>query len=147
MTFLEKMKIKLNNFSKSKQLLLLDVLDFLVDKGNMNIWTCISSKKFFQSLLDLLKTKDVPEVQMKLLGLIQKWGLNFEDKRNILPNYYNVYNKLRSNNVQFPSDFESNYQIYISENDNLNYNNNNDYEEKERDNSDKEENDDDNEIK
>ena len=145
MTFLEKMKIKLNNFSKSRQLLLLDVLDFLVDKGNMNIWTCISSKKFFQSLLDLLKTKDVPEVQMKLLGLIQKWGLNFEDKRNILPNYYNVYNKLRSNNVQFPSDFESNYQIYISENDNLNYNNNNDYEEKERDNSDKEENDDDNE--
>ena len=100
MTFLEKMKIKLNNFSKSKQLLLLD----------------ISSKKFFQSLLDLLKTKDVPEVQMKLLGLIQKWGLNFEDKRNILPNYYNVYNKLRSNNVQFPSDFESNYQIYISDN-------------------------------
>ena len=147
MTFLEKMKIKLNNFSKSRQLLLLDVLDFLVDKGNMNIWTCISSKKFFQSLLDLLKTKDVPEVQMKLLGLIQKWGLNFEDKRNILPNFYNVYNKLRSNNVQFPSDFESNYQIYISENDNLNYNNNNnnDYEEKERDNSDKEENDDDNE--
>ena len=55
MTFLEKMKIKLNNFSKSRQLLLLDVLDFLVDKGNMNIWTCISSKKFFQSLLDLLK--------------------------------------------------------------------------------------------
>ena len=80
MTFLDKMKIKLNNFSKSRQLLLLDVLDFLVDKGNMNIWTCISSKKFFQSLLDLLKTKDVPEVQMKLLGLIQKWGLNFEDK-------------------------------------------------------------------
>ena len=111
MTFLDKLKIKLNNFSKHKQLLLLDVLDFLVDKGNMNIWTCISSKKFFQALLDLLKTKDIPEVQMKLLGLIQKWGLNFEDKKNVLPNFFNVYNKLRSNNVQFPSDFESNYQI------------------------------------
>ena len=68
-------------------------------------------------------------------------GLEFRGQRNILPNYYNVYSKLRSNNVQFPSDFESNYKIYISKNDNLNYNNNKDYKEKERDNSDKEEND------
>ena len=97
-------------------MLLLDVLDYLVDKGNMNIWSAISSKKFFQTLLDLLRTKDIPEVQMKLLGLIQKWGLNFEDKKNVLPNFFSVYNKLRANNVQFPSDFESNYQIYISDN-------------------------------
>ena len=82
----------------------------------MNIWSAISSKKFFQGLLDLLRTKDIPEVQMKLLGLIQKWGLNFEDKKNALPNFFSVFNKLRMNNVQFPSDFESNYQIYISEN-------------------------------
>ena len=116
------MKIKLQNFSKSKQLLLLDVLDFLVDKGNMNIWSAISSKKFFQGLLDLLRTKDIPEVQMKLLGLIQKWGLNFEDKKNALPNFFSVYNKLRMNNVQFPSNFESNYQAYFDEN-NINKNN------------------------
>ena len=143
MTFLDKTKIKLNNFSKHKQLLLLDVLDFLVDKGNMNIWTCISSKKFFQALLDLLKTKEIPEVQMKLLGLIQKWGLNFEDKKNVLPNFFNVYNKLRSNNVQFPSDFESNYQIYLSESNN-NYNGKNDNynEDNEKELSDQEENDD-----
>jgi len=121
-TFLEKLKVKLQNFSKSRQLLLLDILDFLVDKGNMNIWSAVSSKKFFQALLDLLKTKDIPEVQMKLLGLIQKWGLNFEDKKNALPNFFSVYNKLRMNNVQFPSNFESNYQNYIDEN-NLNKNN------------------------
>ena len=89
----------------------------------MNIWSAISSKKFFQALLDLLRTKDIPEVQMKLLGLIQKWGLNFEDKKNVLPNFFSVYNKLRMNNVQFPSDYESNYQQYISEN-----NKNNNYE-------------------
>ena len=59
----------------------------------MNIWSTISSKKFFQSLLDLLRTRDIPEVQMKLLGLIQKWGLNFEDKRSALPNFYSVYKK------------------------------------------------------
>ena len=49
----------------------------------MNIWSAISSKKFFQALLDLLRTKDIPEVQMKLLGLIQKWGLNFKNKKNV----------------------------------------------------------------
>ena len=122
MTFLEKLKIKLQNFGKNNQLLLLDILDFLVDKGNMNIWSAISSKKFFQGLLNLLKTKDIPEVQMKLLGLIQKWGLNFEDKKNALPNFFSVYNKLRMNNVQFPTNFESNYQVYIDEN-NINKNN------------------------
>ena len=100
----------------------MDILDFLVDKGNMNIWLAISSKKFFQGLIDLLRTKDVPEVQMKLLGLIQKWGLNFEDKKNALPSFFSVYNKLRMNNVQFPTNFESNYQVYIDEN-NINKNN------------------------
>ena len=137
------MKVKLQNFSKSKQLLLLDVLDFLVDKGNMNIWSSISSKKFFQGLLDLLRTRDIPEVQMKLLGLIQKWGLNFEDKKSALPNFYNVYNKLRNSNVQFPNDFESNYQIYISNSNSNNYNKSNNYDNKndeyeENDDSDKE---------
>ena len=140
---MDKLKIKLQNFSKSKQLLLLDVLDFLVDKGNMNIWSTISSKKFFQSLLDLLRTKDIPEVQMKLLGLIQKWGLNFEDKKSALPNFYSVYNKLRNSNVQFPNDFESNYQIYVSNSNSNNYNRNNNYDNKNDDydneNSDKEE--------
>ena len=47
----------------------------------MNIWSAISFKKFFQVLFDLLRTKDTPEVQKKLLGLIQKCGLNFEDKK------------------------------------------------------------------
>ena len=125
---------------------MLDVLDYLVDKGNMNIWSSISSKKFFQSLLNLLKTRDIPEVQMKLLGLIQKWGLNFEDKRSALPNFYSVYNKLRNSNVQFPNDFESNYQAYISNSTSNNYKKNNNYEnrnddyenENENENSDKE---------
>ena len=83
---------------------------------------------------------------MKLLGLIQKWGLNFEDKKNALPNFFSVYNKLRMNNVQFPSNFESNYQTYIdesninknnyeknSENDNDNEDNNNNGSDKEED--------------
>ena len=140
---MDKLKVRLQNFSKSKQLLLLDVLDFLVDKGNMNIWSTISSKKFFQSLLDLLRTKDIPEVQMKLLGLIQKWGLNFEDKKSSLPNFFSVYNKLLNSNVQFPKDFESSYQIYISDS-NSNYNKLN-YEDRNDNSNDEDENNDDKE--
>ena len=106
----------------------------------MNIWTSIASKKFFQSLLDLLRTRDIPEVQMKLLGLIQKWGLNFEDKKSSLPNFYSVYNKLRNSNVQFPNDFESSYQIYLSNSSN-NYNKNNyDYRNDNRNDEDENEN-------
>ena len=143
MTFLEKFKIRLINFSEINQLLLLDVLDFLVDEGNMNIWSSISSKKFFQSLLDLLRTKDIPNVQMKMLGLIQKWGLNFEDRKNALPNFVAVYNKLRNSNVQFPNNYESNYQIYVSNNRSSNnyknnYDNKNDEFEFENENNDKE---------
>ena len=110
----------------------------------MNIWSTISSKKFFQSLLDLLRTRDIPEVQMKLLGLIQKWGLNFEDKRSALPNFYSVYNKLRNSNVQFPNNFESNYQKYLSDSSSNNYSRSNNYDknddyenENENENSDK----------
>ena len=109
----------------------------------MNIWSTISSKKFFQSLLDLLRTKDIPEVQMKLLGLIQKWGLNFEDKKSSLPNFFSVYDRLLKSNVQFPKDFESSYQIYIS-NSNSDYNKHN-YEDRNDNSNDEDENNDDKE--
>lgn len=50
--------------------------------------------------------------------------LNFEDKKNVLPNFYNVYNKLHNSNLQFPNDFESTYQIYISKSNSNIYNEN-----------------------
>ena len=131
------MKIKLQNFSETNQLLILDILDFLIDKGDINIWTSILSKKFFQSLLELLKTENFEEVQMKLLGLIQKWALNLEDKKMALPNFYNEYFNLLKNNVQFPKDCKSNYQIYLSNSNSNNYNKNNNYD-YDKGNSDKE---------
>ena len=107
------MKVKLQNFSKSNQLLMLDLLNYLVVKSNMIIWSSIFSKKFFQSLLDLLRKRDIPEVS-------KNGGLNFEDKRNALQNFYSVYKKLRNSNAQFPNDLESNYEVFIS---NSSYNN------------------------
>lgn len=60
----------------------------------------------------MLKTKDIPDVQIKILGLIQKWGINFEEKRNVVPNFSDVYQKLKRSGVQFPSGYESNYPIF-----------------------------------
>ena len=70
---------------------------------------------------------DFEEVQMKLLGLIQKWALNLEDKKMALPNFYNAYFNLLKNNIQFPKDYKSNYQIYLSNSNSSNYNKNNNY--------------------
>jgi hypothetical protein len=96
-----------------KQLLLLDVIDFLIDKGNINIWIYASSKKFFLPLINLLKIKDIPEVQIKLLYLIKKWGIKFEEQKNIISNFSDIYNRLKNGGVEFPNYNGLDYNIYI----------------------------------
>ena len=64
-------------------------------------------------MLTLLKTKDSASVQIKILTLIKKWGIRFENKRDILPNFYETFNSLKKNNVIFPDDLESTYFQYL----------------------------------
>lgn len=97
----------------------MDVLDFLIDKGNLTIWTCISSKKFFLPLINLLKIKDIAEVQIKLLSLIKKWGIKFEDQKNIIPNFSDIYNRLKNNGVEFPDYNGPDYTLYLKKNDEI----------------------------
>ena len=113
---MDKLKVRLQNFSKSKQLLLLDVLDFLVDKGNMTIWSSISSKKFYLPLINLLKIKDIPDVQIKLLHLLKKWGIKFEPQKNIIPNFNDIYTRLKTNGVEFQDYNEPDYNKYFIKN-------------------------------
>jgi hypothetical protein len=54
----------------------------------------------------MLKNKDSPDVQFKILSLIKKWGLRFETKKDILPNFYETYNTLKINKVVFPEKIE-----------------------------------------
>ena len=88
-------------------------MDFLIDKGNLSIWTNISTKKFYLSLINLLKVKNIPHVQIKLLALIKKWGLKFEDKKIIIPNFYDIYFRLNNNGVEFPLYNGTDYNIYF----------------------------------
>ena len=94
----------------------------------MPVHTQVAAKDFLTILISLLKTRDTPEVQVKILYLIKKWGQRFEKQKDILPNFYEVFQTLKSNNVVFPENFESTYDKYVQSNNN-NYSNdfNNNY--------------------
>ena len=135
--------MKCRNFGKENKLLLFDILDYIVDQGYINIWKSVSSKKFFSFILDILKTQNDAEIQTKLLQLIQNWGISFQNKKDVVPNFYKIYNKFQINGVVFPPKEQPNYYNFISKT-NLNPPN---YkkEENEEEMSDKEENDEGNE--
>ena len=114
--FFDKLKNNIQIFDSKKQILILDILDYLIDKGNLTIWSSISSKKFFLSLINLLKIKDIPKVQIKLLNLLKKWGIKFEDQKEIIPNFTDIYNRLKNNGVEFPEYNDTDYNIYILDN-------------------------------
>ena len=116
--------MKYKNFGKENQLLLLDILDYIVEQGNMNTWISVSSKKFFSFLIEILKSQNDAEIHTKLLQLIQKWGSDFQNKSDVIPNFYRVYNVFKSNGVVFPPREQSNYYKYI---DGSKSNNGNDY--------------------
>ena len=56
------------------------------------------------SLVALLAPqKQVPaKVTDRILALLQKWGLQFEKNRDILPLYSDVYNALKAKGFSFP---------------------------------------------
>lgn len=89
-----------------EQLIALDLIDYVVDVCNLPLHNQISSKDFITFLLTLLKSKEFPELQYKILSLIKKWGMKFENKRDILPNFFETYNSLRNNKVVFPDKIE-----------------------------------------
>jgi hypothetical protein len=82
----------------------------------MLIWSFISSKKFYLPLINILKIKDIPNAQIKLLDLIKKWGIKFEDKKNIIPNFSDIYHRLNDGGVVFPEYNGTNYNIYLMQN-------------------------------
>lgn len=42
---------------------------------------------------------------MKILGLIQKWGQKFENEKDVVPNFFEVYQSLKKNGVIFPNNY------------------------------------------
>jgi hypothetical protein len=97
-------------------MLALDLIDFVVAEGKMPVWTQIASKDFLNSLIGILKTRDAPEVQLKILYLIKKWGIRFESQKEIIPNFSEFYKGLKSaGSIIFPEDYQPEYIKYIGD--------------------------------
>jgi hypothetical protein len=77
----------------------------------------VSGKPFISSLLNLLKNaKDSKLLQIKVLELIQKWGLKFESQKDIMPNFYETYKVLKDKGCEFPKEnkYINTYKQYIN---------------------------------
>ena len=66
--------------------------------------------------MDILKAQNDAEIQTKLLQLIQNWGIGFQNKKDVVPNFFKIYNKFKMNGVVFPPKEQPNYYNYISKN-------------------------------
>jgi hypothetical protein len=84
-------------------------------EGKFPVWTQISQKYFLANLIGLLKTRDSVEVQIKILYLIKKWGTRFDNQKEILPNFTEIYNSLKSSGVAFPDNYQADYYKYTGE--------------------------------
>ena len=61
-----------------------------------------------------MKIRDIPEVQKKLLNLLKKWGIKFENQKNILPNFSDIYIRLKENGIEFPEYNGTDYKKYFN---------------------------------
>lgn len=83
--------------------MILNLVDYIVDECSLTLHTQISSRDFITTMLILLKLKDYKEIQEKVLILIKKWGIKFENQRDVLPNFFETYNSLKKNGIVFPT--------------------------------------------
>lgn len=88
-------------------------MDYLVDNCNSQLHLAISEKEFYSFLISLLRIKDNADIQIKILGMIEKWGKRFENEKTNLPNFSEVYYSLLKSGVTFPVNFKSSYSTYF----------------------------------
>ena len=114
---------KLNTNNNEELLLTLDILDYSMDNGRMELWIKVSSKEFLSFFLHLLKIINDENVQEKILYLIEKWGKNYD--QSSFPNFNSFYSSLKNNGIQFPINYNKTYSNYLNKdksNDNINEN-------------------------
>ena len=97
--------LKQNLIKKEKVDLTLDIIDFLINYGSIEVIDQISQKDFLNSVLFLLKNKSKAsvEIQKKIIFLTQKWYKKFENeqKENTI-GFINIYNSLKKGGIIFP---------------------------------------------
>lgn len=100
--FVNYLKTKIKLVGADQQITLIDLLDYIMVEGRTPLHTQVATKDFISVLIGLIKSKDNPEIQVKILYLIKKWGVRFENQKDILPNFFETYSALKKSNVIFP---------------------------------------------
>lgn len=84
-------------------MLILELLDLAMQKCGNPLHVQVGNKEFMNSLILLLNQKGLPpQISNRTLGLIQKWGIQFERDSDILPLFSQVYQALKQKGVNFP---------------------------------------------
>lgn len=91
------------------------MLEFLMDSCFKDFIVAVSQKKFFQHFIALLKSQS-SEIQLKLLNLIEKWGLKYEHETDSLKNFFDIYSSLKNKGITFQKNDNSNnsYMKYLN---------------------------------
>lgn len=92
-------KFKDNSFTD--HLLILDLLDYIIDFSKLSFHNQIASKDFMQNFLILVKIKEKPLIQAKVLYLIKKWANKFSEQKE-LSIFSDTFNSLKKSGVVFP---------------------------------------------
>lgn len=86
-----------------KNPIVLDVIDYLMDVSPLYFQVQLSSKSFMTSMLMVLKQgDDYQRIQLKVLYLLEKWGKEFENKSDLVPNFNETYKALLKSGCVFP---------------------------------------------
>ena len=101
--------------------LLVDVIDYLMDYGNDEMRSNFALKVFVVAFAQTLKITKSESIVNLILGIIKKWADNV-NYRERYPNFAAMYNNLVKNNIQFPNNYMSRYQMYVPQEQNGNGN-------------------------
>jgi hypothetical protein len=93
---------KFKDVNYGNHLLIIDLIDYLVDFNKLPFHNLVGTKDFMASLLSLLKMKDKPALQSKVLYLIKKWANKFENQKSTLTIFSDTFSTLINSGVVFP---------------------------------------------
>ena len=84
------------------QWLTLELLDNAMENCNLAFHQQVCTKEFLQGLITILRIKQIPPpIVAKILNLIQKWAIRFNDQKDILPLFNVVYEELQKRGFKF----------------------------------------------
>ena len=89
---------------QSNNILNLDLIDFIINYGNLKVISLFSQNEFLMNIINLLKSKNnvSTQIQKEIIFLIQKWYFKFINNKDLL-SFTKCYLILISKGIVFPN--------------------------------------------